>query len=467
MDGANKSLARYRSPEGIVLFVREILQAEPTDYQRRILATLVEKKRLAVHGPHGIGKTALAAWFTLWFLAVHERDVKVVTTASAWRQLTFYLWPEIRKWAERASWQQVGLSLRTGKEILEHSLRLPAAREAFAVASDNPSFIEGAHAANLAYVFDEAKAIPAATWDAAEGAFSTGNTYALAISTPGEQSGRFYEICARRPGYEDWAVLHVTLDDFLASGRVSREWIESRKRQWGVDSAIYQQRVLGQFADSSEAQLIPLSWVEAANERWQACEGQGPAEAKPVFGVDPAHLGPDQTAVARLRGSVIERVWTLSRQDTMRTVGFIKSLLAEADGAMIMVDTIGIGAGVVDRLRELNCQVRPVDARQKTSLRDSTGLNHFKNLRSALWWRLREALDPEQEEPLAVPPDDRLIGDLTAPTWTYTSTGAIEVESKDAIRKRLGRSPDLADAVCLALHASATPPLKIYDPLEW
>jgi len=460
-------ISEYRSAEGVIAFIREILRAEPTAYQERILRTLVERRRLAVHGPHGIGKTTMAAWFALWFLVVHESDAKVVTTASAWRQLTFYLWPEIHKWARSAAWDVLGMEMREGRELLDRGIRLPGSREAFAVASDNPAFIEGAHASHLAYIFDEAKMIPAATWDAAEGAFSTGDAYAFAISTPGEQSGRFYEICARKPGFEDWEVIHVTLDEFVASGRISRQWVQDRARQWGEHAAVYQQRVLGQFADSAETQIIPLSWVEAAIERWHALEGHGPTDSPYVFGVDPAHLGPDQTAIARRRGQVIENLQTYARADTMQTAGRIKALLDSYPGAQAYVDTIGIGAGVVDRLREMGCPVVSVDVRTRSPLSDSTGLMRFKNLRSALWWRLREALDPANPRALALPPNNQLIGDLTAPTWSYTSTGEVIVESKDDLRKRLGRSPDIGDAVCLTLFADAQPPLEIYEPLDW
>lgn len=461
-------LSRYQGADGVVAFAREVLRVEkPADYQVAILRSLVTNRRVAVHGPHGIGKTAIAAWFTLWFVSVHPADVKVVTTASAWRQLTYYLWPEIRKWALNGAWGAIGVQMREDKELLERSIRLPASREAFAVASDNPASIEGAHAAHIAYIFDEAKTIPAATWDAAEGAFATGDTYALAISTPGEQSGRFYDICARKPGYEDWTVIHVTLDEFIASGRITREWAESRRHQWGEDSAVYQQRVLGQFADSSETQVIPLSWLEAANERWAAVGGEGAPDQPLYFGVDPAHLGPDRTAIARRRGNVVERVYGYRHQDTMQTAGRVKALLDASPGSRAFIDTIGIGAGVCDRLKEQNCPVTPVDVRKRTSIKDSTGLMRFKNLRSALWWRLREALDPACPSPLALPPDDILIGDLTAPTWSYTSTGEVLVESKDDVRERLGRSPDYGDAVCLALYADAAPPLRFYEPLDW
>lgn len=124
----------------------------------------------------------------------------------------------------------------------------------------------------------------------------------------------------------------------------------------------------------------------------------------------------------------------------------------------VAVDVIGIGAGVVDRLDELDYEIIPVNVahaaknRDGDTLKDAAGLLEFVNLRSYVWWHLRDRLNPDGDEPLALPLDDRLTGDLCAPHYTYTSDGKIKVESKDDIRKRLKRSTDGGDAVCLAVY---------------
>lgn len=460
-------LTSYRGEDGVVKFVRDILRASPTPYQEKILRALVAYRRVAVHGPHGLGKTALAAWFVLWVMTVHTEDVKVVTTASAWRQLTHYLWPEIRKWALNGRWADLDMQMRPGKELFEEKLALPGGRQAFAAASDKAETIEGAHAKTMVYVFDESKAIPIKTWDAAEGAFSTGDCYALAISTPGEQSGRFYDICARKVGFDHWHVIHVTLEEAIQAGRIDRQWANTMRDQWGENSEVYQQRVLGVFVDSDARQLIPLSWVEAANERFRMCEGKGPADAPVFYGVDPAYTGADQTAIATKRGDVIEDVSALSHRDTMETAGRVKHLLDAAPNSRALIDVIGIGAGVYNRLREQQAKATSVDVRKKTNMRDSTGLYKFENLRAYLWWNARERLNPAGENPVALPPHDLLTRDLTTPTYEHHSSGVIKVEKKEDMIARTGRSPDYADAVLLALFADAAPPLHFYDALEW
>lgn len=437
----------YHTADGIVRFVRDILQAEPTPYQEDILRALVDKRRVAVRGPHGLGKTALASWVILWAIATFPGDVKVPSTASAWRQLEKYLWPEVRKWAGKADWSSLGLTLRRGKELLDLSIKLPD-KEAFAVASDNAALIEGAHASTLVYVFDEAKAIPNATWDAAEGAFSAGGCYALAISTPGEPSGRFYDIHARKPGYEDWFTRHVTVDEAVTAGRISREWVQQRARQWGETSAVYQNRVLGEFDASGEDNVIPLAWVEAANRRWLDCDGRG--QGNVTYGVDVARYGEDQTVIARLVGRVLETLQYHAKQSTMQTAGRVAAAVDR--NTPVGVDAIGVGGGVVDRLQELKYAVRAVNVSERTDITTASGKQGFVNLRSALWWLAREALDPEGADPVALPPDDRLTGDLTAPLWWFQSDGKIRVESKDDIRARIGRSTDAGDAFMLALY---------------
>lgn len=447
--------AQYRTPAGIVRFVREVLKADPAPYQTNILESLIVHKRVAVRGPHGLGKTALASWVVLWGLLAHSDDVKVVTTASAWRQLDKYLWPEIRKWAGPMRQKHPELT------ILTLTAKMPG-KQAFAVASDDPALIEGAHAKTLIYVFDEAKAIPSGTWDAAEGAFSgagedtEAEAYALAISTPGEPSGRFYDIHTHKPGLQDWHTIHVTLQQAIDAGRISRGWADKRREQWGEHSAVYQNRVLGEFDASGEDSVIPLAWVELANERWHNCDGKG--DGPTSYGVDPARYGRDNTAIAKLTGCVIEKVDYSSQEDTMQTAGRVAARVDKQ--TPVAVDVIGIGAGVADRLKELQYKVTGVNVsesatdEQNKPLKDSTGLLEFFNLRSYILWRLRDALNPDNPAALALPPDDKLTGDLTAPKYTYTSKGQIKVESKDELRKRLGRSTDGGDAVGLALFIS-------------
>ena len=463
---------RYeRDPVGWVdAFVRFPPGEGLAPYQQDILRGLVEHSRMTVRAPHGAGKSGLSALIILWFATTRDgMDWKVVTTASLWRQLTKYLWPEVHKWSRQIDWAKLGMPRpREGRELQVMSLKLGTG-EAFAVASDQPWGIEGAHADNLLYLFDEAKAIPGATWDAAEGAFSgagrdTGReALALAVSTPGVGPSRFREIHERRPGYEDWWVRRVTLDEAIEAGRISRDWAEQRREQWGENSVMYQTRVLGEFAEQDEAGVIPIEWINAAVERWQTRKDDGLlADLTPAFiGVDVADGGGDTSVVCRLSGPValgFDEVLQRGPGDTMQVAGKAKAL-HDAHQCGVAVDVIGVGAGVVSRLREQGVKVVAFNASEASTATDRSRELHFLNLRAEAWWLMREALDPEQGDGLALPPIDRLIGELAAPKWGITSNGRVKVESKDDIRARIGRSTDYADALIMARWAQRRRPI--------
>lgn len=434
-----------------------------TAYQQDVLANLPEKRRVAVRGPHGLGKSTTSAICVLWFALTRDAagvDWKVATTAGAWRQLERYLWPEIKKWAKRIRWDRLGRApLDERSELLSLNLKLKHGT-AFAVASSNAELIEGVHADSVLYIFDESKAISADTFEAAEGAFSGANprgglpeAFALAASTPGEPNGIFYDIHARRPGLEDWWPRHVTLAEAIAAGRVAEGWADQRRRQWGENSAAYNNRVLGEFHSSDEDGVIPLGWIEAAMDRWRAWDEAGrslPADGLRVLGVDVARSGTDKTVLALRYGDVIAELRKTAREDTMQTAGRVKGILDANEGMTAVIDVIGIGAGVVDRLREQRMPADGFNASAGTKRRDSSGELGFVNQRAAAWWQLRELLDPASGSEIALPPDDLLLGDLTAPHWRVASGGRIQVESKDDIKKRIGRSTDDGDAVVMA-----------------
>jgi hypothetical protein len=349
----------------------------------------------------------------------------------------------------RLRWDVIGRQPFTRNELLRNNLNLTYG-SAFAVASDVPAYIEGVHADAVFYIFDESKSIPAATFDAAEGAFSgEGEAFGLSTSTPGEPVGRFYEIQSQKPGFEDWHPIHVSLKRAVAAGRVSVEWAEQRKHQWGENSALYANRVLGEFHSSDSEGLVPLGWVEAAIERWETNKNE-PLEHLDRVGVDVARMGSDKTCMALLCGHRIAEIRLTALEDTMETAGRVGGILTAHTGTKAVVDTDGLGAGVTDRLREQGYDVVAFHGGSKSTKKDRSGELGFLNLRAEALWALREALDPAFNPIMELPPDDALIGDLTTPHWMVTSNSRIQIEAKDQIRTRLGRSTDHLDAVAMA-----------------
>ena len=449
----------------------------PTDYQLEAADALWEYKRLAQRAPRGAGKTSWNALILLWFATTRDAagvDWKVVTTAAVWAQLSRYLWPEVHLWAQRLRPDVMGRPLFSRTELLLMSLNLRHG-SAFGYTSDRPENLEGAHAEHLLWLFDEAKAIGDEMFDSAEGSLSAGDlpggeTLAIATSTPGRRRGRFWQMFKRAPGLERWHCLKVTVERAVAAGRVSPQWIEDMGRLWGKDSALYHMHVLAEFGSEPTDGLIPLEWVEAACARWQRWRDAVDAGASPgrvtSVGVDVGMGGEDgdPTALAVVRdGVIVERVDQHSRlapgTELMDVVTIIQRQCAH-EPAPAFIDCIGIGAGVVQRLRQMGgVDAVPFHAGNATGLTDRSGELGFTNWRSAMWWLMREMLDPDAGIGIALPPDDDLIEELVTPRSTVVdrirdaTQHSIQVEAKDQIRRRLKRqrSTNCADAVLQAL----------------
>jgi hypothetical protein len=446
------------------LFIRDHVELPPgrifAPYQLDALDELAEHSRLALRGPRGMGKTTIAAFAVHWFARTREAlglDWKILTTAGVYRHLYRALWPEVHKWAPRFS----GLyaPLREDKELLTASIHMRHG-QAFGAVAKHPDMIESAHADELLILIDEAKSVPESIWDALEGSL-TGESgqYVLALSTPGAPAGRFYQIHQGR--LDGWKARHVTPAEAVAAGRVSASSIERRGKYWGTDSALYRQQVLGDFAADDEHAVIPLSWVEAAMERWETWRdelGRPELDGAPSYGVDVATTGADKSVIARRVGiHTVELAYT-SGNSVMGVVGKAQGFIRKAHraSALVVVDNIGVGSGVASRLDELGYRVMRYTGSAATSRRTTDREFGFNNTRTAAYWHLRELLDPETGAGIMLPPHEQLTADLTTPKLLEPLTGSppkLRMERKEDLVARLGRSPDFGDAVVMAYWA--------------
>lgn len=195
-------------------------------------------------------------------------------------------------------------------------------------------------------------------------------------------------------------------------------------------------------------QVIPRAWVEAAQARWTA---EPPADLS-ALGVDPARGGRDETVIAPRHGHWVAPLATFAGSTTPDGPTVAAQVLRlHGPSARIVVDGIGIGAGVVDALAAHDLDLVSYIGSAASEAKDKTGKFGFRNLRAASWWSMRELLDPQSGMDIALPPDSKLKADLCAPRFTLTVRG-IKVEAKEDVIKRLGRSPDRADAVIYAFH---------------
>jgi hypothetical protein len=166
-----------------------------------------------------------------------------------------------------------------------------------------------------------------------------------------------------------------------------------------------------------------------------------------VFGCDIARFGGDESCVVARQGKRVMFIESWQGANLMETTGRIVRLSSSYGPERINVDEVGLGGGVVDRLRELGLPVHGVNAGAASS-----DPERYVNLRAEMWWTLAERF---REGAIDLPPDEVLAGQLTAVRYKYDSRGRLQIESKDESRKRGVSSPDRAEAL---MHAYYSPP---------
>ena len=421
-------------------FAAEVLGANPTDQQIEAGLALVARRRVSIRSGHGTGKSTFMAWCILWFLSSYF-PAKVPATAPTSHQLDDVLWAELAMWHRKMQERMPGLASQFSWS--QGAYRMASAPlESFAVARtsrpEKPEALQGFHAEHILFLIDEASGVAENVFEVAEGALSTAGAFVVMAANPTRQSGYFYDSHHRMRA--SWAALHWS---GLDSPLVSKEYVANMLKKYGERSPVYKVRVLGDFIGAVDG-VISLELCEAARVR-----EVGPIAGAPIiWGVDVARFGDDSSALAKRRGNhQIEPIREWWGQDTMQTVGIIKAewdAIEEPQGKpdVINVDVIGIGAGVVDRLKELGLPVKGINVAESEAV-NSRKDKHFNRLRDELWWHGREwleALDCHLAD------DDETIAELTTPTYTMLSNGKIQVERKDELKARGVKSPNRADA---------------------
>lgn len=211
------------------------------------------------------------------------------------------------------------------------------------------------------------------------------------------------------------------------------------------------QMLYGDFNAGTEddsMQVIPTAWVEVAMARWKKL---GVKPRMDSLGVDVARGGKDNTVISRRHGMWFDEMLTYpgaTTPDGPSVAGLV--IAAGRDRAPIHLDVIGVGASPYDFLQEAKQQVYGINVAESANSMDKSGRLRFFNLRSQLWWQMREALDPVANNGIALPPDRRLLSDLCSPKWELRGS-LVKVESREEIYSRIRRSPDFASALMLAL----------------
>ncbi len=425
-----------------VRFVREMLGAEPFDYQQEFLEALAKgTRKMSVKSGHGTGKSTTASWAMLWFLLLRFPN-KVVVTAPTSSQLFDAMYAECRRWVNELP-KEIQQLLNVKSDRIE---LVSAPSEAFiscrTARAETPEALAGVHSDHVLLIVDEASGVPEQVFEAAAGSMSGHSATTLMLSNPTRSSGTFFE-SHNRMADSWWTRTWSCIDSPL----VSDEFVDEMRLRYGEESNAFRVRVLGQWPLADDNTIIPFHLVESAQHR----DVEVYEDSKIVWGLDVARFGNDATALCKRQGSVITEVRSWRGLDLMQTCGRVvaeyNALPPSKRPTEVLVDSIGLGSGVVDRLRELDLPVRGINVSESPSMGDT-----YMNLRSELWFKAKAFLE---ERGCKIPKDDQLLSELTSVRYSFTSSGKMKAESKDEMRKRGLGSPDLADAFCLCMASDA------------
>ena len=435
-----------------MVFARDVLGVDLWSKQKEVLSALPDHRRVAVKSGNGLGKGFCAAVAVLWFLHLHDPDdpAIVLSTAPTFRQVRHILWRQIRRLHRPVAEILGGKMLDTRWELADD-------RYAMGLSADGADQFQGFHSDNMLIVVDEAEGVSDEIYEAIEAVMTSSDPRLLLIGNPTTVSGAF-----RRAFYEERNLYYtVTISAFdspnvlagktVVPGLTTAKWVQERVETWGEDNPIYRARVLGEFPDQGEDTLIKLTDIERAARQDSPVPATGsdwgPVEnieedVEVVLAVDVARFGSDHSVILRRRGNRVEDIRTFQKLDTMQLTGWIISAIKEFRPTRMYIDEIGVGAGVVDRLKEEGYGVRGVNVARR-SRQNSV----FANLRAEGFWRLRELFASDE---IIIPADNQLMGELAGLRYSYDSLGRIVMESKEALRQRGLASPDKADALMLA-----------------
>lgn len=475
-------------------FIREVLGANLDKDQQAIVTSVQHNPRTSVASGTARGKDFVAACCAVCCLFLTPRwnrqgelveNTKVALTAPTDRQVKNIMMPEVARLIERA--KQRGFNLPgtvTTDRIRTNN------REWFLVGfkadEQNHEAWSGFHAVHTMFIVTEASGVSDNIFDAIEGNLQ-GDSRILLVFNPNTPIG----YAARSQKGDRWAKFrlnsltapNVTEKRIIIPGQVDYPWVVDKLQQWCMpirpDEAqeelddfefegqwyrpedLFRKKVLGKFPKVGDDVLIPLQWIEAAQERWIQAHGKEPIEREGIprmLGVDVAGMGRDATCFVERMGawcSGFDCKNSGGTADHMEVAGIIAARRRRQPFMYVSIDTIGEGAGVYSRCREIerepeyiiSCKYSEWGGNDPDKMRDMTGEYRFVNMRAYLFWCVRDWLNPKNNSGAMLPPDPLFEEEATEIRWFFRSDGKIQIEPKEDIKKRINRSTDRFDAL--------------------
>lgn len=403
--------------------------------------------QVAVASGHGIGKTALSAWVIHWFIATRPGCAGVVT-ANTKDQLVNKTWRELAKWNAKAingHWFDWSATAFRGKE----------APETWFIAAqpwtkERSEAFAGLHEKDVLVLYDEASAIDDIIWEVSEGAMTERGALWLALGNPTRNTGRFRECFGKLK--HRWITRQI---DSRTAKRANKAQIDKWIEDYKEDSDFVRVRVKGAFPRAGSMQLIPSDIVEVARKRTAEALETDPI----VIGVDVARSeGEDQTVIAIRQGrDAKSRKWHRYRiRNTMTIASEAHRVACMYRADAIFVDVTGVGAGVFDRLQQLElppgCTVYGIEFGSDPDAQWVDDGIRCKYKVDEMWWNMRQWLKRG-----AIPDEQEIEDDLIGREYGYTTDNEIRLEKKEDMKDRGLSSPDNADALALTFAYAVAP----------
>lgn len=411
-------------------FVESVLGEKPYEKQREILRLMdSDARRISVVGCNGSGKDWTTARIVLWWVHKFSPAMAIVTGPTL-RQVEDIVWNEIRFAHGKEADRFPGKMMKSRYELDEKSFAL-------GFTSNSPYKILGFHSPNLLAVVTEAHALPDEYYNAVR---RLNPSRMLLTGNPFTNQGVFYDSHHRNRHL--WKTVQIGAKDtpnvFKGSvevpGLITVEDVEDHKQEWGEDSPMYIGSVLGEFPPNLDDVLVPLTAAKAAVEREIAPEGEV------IVACDVAHKGHDHTVVMRRQGGVARIVRRVRGYDTMEVSGVLKSYCDEHRVNVLVIDAVGVGASVADRLREVGLTTARIE--EFNGGNNAKRGDRFVNRNAEVWWAMRERY---MDGDLDTENDEKLISQVSSREYTIDSKGRVKLQSK----RKMTDSPDEADALAM------------------
>ncbi len=446
----------------------------PDVWQREVLEEIGEKLRAggsagaivreATASGHGIGKSTLVAWLILWAVSTFP-DTRGVVSANTDKQLTTKTWAELSVWYRRCWYARVLFVISTNALVSTQAGHDKSWRiDAVAWNLRNTEAFAGLHnkGRRILLLFDEASAIPDPIWEVARGALTDAGTQIVwgAFGNPTRNTGEFKN-CFTGPEAPRWNSRQV---DSRTSPLTNKEELAEWEKTYGVDSDFFKVRVRGMFPASSAKQFISATDVDAAFGKHLRIDQYD--FAPKIISIDPAWEGDDELVIGLRQGLAFSILRVIAKNDNDIEIANIVAVLEDEHGADAVFVDAGYGTGIVSAGRTLG------RSWQLVWFGSASSDPGCANKRAEMWKLMRDWIKSGG----AIPKDSGLYNDLIGPETVATLDGKIQLEPKNAMKKRGLKSPNRADCLAIsfaypvagrrARHARPAFAITEYDPLE-